>query len=357
MATILLEDGTFLFGDSFGAEGDAVAEIVFNTSMTGYQEILTDPSYCGQAVLFTYPLIGNYGICVEENESLQPFVTALFVREYVDYVGQGNRYSLGQFLRENGIIGICALDTRMITRKIRKQGSMKCAFSTFDKTCDQLYSQLLLPLPRDQVARSSTKSIHISPNFGRRVVLLDCGSKHSIIRELSSRGCEVVSVPYNTSAADILRLRPSGVVLSNGPGDPKDLPEVVEMIKLLVGKVPIFGICLGHQLLALASGADTEKMKFGHRGGNHPVKELETDRVNITAQNHGFAVKASSLEGTDLVATHVAINDGSVAGLRHKHLPIFSVQFHPESAPGPRDSTYLFDQFFKMIVQEERVHA
>jgi carbamoyl-phosphate synthase small subunit len=310
----------------------------------------------------TYPLIGNYGIARDDNESLKPHAHGLIVREYAEYASNWrNEMSLGDFLKEYGIIGISGIDTRMLTRKLRLHGTMKGVITTYDEPLEELKERLGTPLMHDQVARVSTKSIHIAPNSGKRVVLVDFGAKHNILRELVERNCEVISVPYNTAAEEILRFRPDGVMLSNGPGDPKDVPEAIEMIQKLLGKVPIFGICLGHQLFALACGADTEKMKFGHRGGNHPVKELETGRTVITSQNHGYAVNPDSVKGTELTITHVALNDGTVEGLAHKHLPAFSVQYHPESAPGPLDSGYLFDRFHELMEsfarKGEMVHA
>ncbi|SEN16829.1 carbamoyl phosphate synthase small subunit [Lihuaxuella thermophila] len=361
-ARLLLEDGTLFTGTSFGAEGISIGEVVFNTSMTGYQEILTDPSYCGQIITMTYPLIGNYGLSRDDNESLRPYAHGLIVREHAEYASNWrNEYSLAYFLKEYGIIGISGIDTRMLTRKLRMHGTMKGIITTGDESAEELTERLQTPLMRDQVARVSTKSIHISPSYGKRVVLMDFGAKHNIVRELVERNCEVISVPYNTTAEEILRFRPDGVMLSNGPGDPKDVPEAIETIKKLLGKVPVFGICLGHQLLALACGADTEKLKFGHRGGNHPVKELATGRTVMTSQNHGYAVNPDSVKGTDLVISHINLNDGTVEGLEHKKFPAFSVQYHPESAPGPLDSGFLFDRFHELMEsfaqKGEEVHA
>jgi carbamoyl-phosphate synthase small subunit len=361
-ARLLLEDGTLFTGTSFGAEGISIGEVVFNTSITGYQEVLTDPSYCGQIITMTYPLIGNYGLSRDDNESMRPYAHGLIVREHAEYASNWrNEYSLGYFLKEYGIIGISGIDTRMLTRKLRLHGTMKGIITTGNESVEELKERLKTPLMRDQVARVSTKSIHISPSYGKRVVLMDFGAKHNIVRELVERNCEVISVPYNTTAEEILRFRPDGVMLSNGPGDPKDVPEAIETIKKLLGKVPIFGICLGHQLLALACGADTEKLKFGHRGGNHPVKELATGRTVITSQNHGYAVNPDSVKGTDLVISHIALNDGTVEGLEHKKFPAFTVQYHPESAPGPLDSGYLFDRFHELMEsfarKGEKAHA
>jgi carbamoyl-phosphate synthase small subunit len=350
-ARLLLQDGTLFTGTSFGAEGETIGEVVFNTSMTGYQEVLTDPSYCGQIVTMTYPLIGNYGFARDDNESLRPYAHGFIVREHAEFASNWrNEATISQWLKEYGIIGISGIDTRMLTRKLRLHGTMRGLLTTGNESTEELLERLnQAPVMHDQVARVSIKDIHISPNVGKRVVLVDFGAKHNIQRELVERGCEVVSVPYNTTAEEILRFRPDGVMLSNGPGDPKDVPEAIRMIQKLLGRVPIFGICLGHQLFALACGANTEKLKFGHRGGNHPVKELATGRTVITAQNHGYAVSSTSVEGTDLTITHIALNDGTVEGLEHKKLPAFSVQYHPESAPGPLDSGYLFDRFIDLM--------
>lgn len=348
-ARLLLEDGTLLMGESFGAEGIKRGEVVFNTSMSGYQEILTDPSNCGQIIVMTCPLIGNCGMTRYDFESLRPHALGLLVREYAEYASNWQKEkTLGSFLKEYGLIGISGLDTRMLTRKIRAHGTMKGIITTGRESLSELNEMMKVPLMRDQVARVSTKSIHISPNNGKRVVLVDFGAKHNIQRKLVEQNCEVMTVPYNTTAEEILRLFPDGVLLSNGPGNPKDVPEAIHMIKQLIGKIPIFGIGLGHQLIALGCGADTEKMKYGHRG-NQPVKELKTGRVMITPQNHGYVVKEESLEKTELDVTHLSLNDGTVEGLQHRRFPCFSVQFHPESAPGPRDSEDLFDCFYRQM--------
>lgn len=366
-ARLLLEDGTLFVGESFGAEGTSVGEVVFNTSMTGYQEIVTDPSYCGQMVTLTYPLIGNYGFTRDDDESIRPYAFGLIVREYAEYMSNWRQEdSIDEWLKMHKIVGISGIDTRMLTRKIRLHGTMRGILTTGTASIEELQEVLKnTPVMRDQVKNVSTRSVHISPNTGKRVVLMDFGSKHNIQRELSERNCEVISVPYHIKAEEILRYRPDGVLLSNGPGDPKDVPEAIETIRNLLGKVPIFGICLGHQLFALACGADTEKLKFGHRGGNHPVKELATGRTMMTAQNHGYAVNTESVQQTKLRISHVALNDGTVEGLEHTEVPAFSVQYHPESAPGPLDSGYLFDRFMDLMEQEhgsqvgkgEKVHA
>jgi carbamoyl-phosphate synthase small subunit len=337
-------------GVSFGATGETVGEVVFTTGMSGYQEVLTDPSYCGQIVTMTFPLIGNYGINRDDMETLRPFVRGFIVREHAEHPSNWRcETRIDDWLKEWGIIGIAGVDTRMLTRKIRVRGTMKGLITTGDEPIEVLKERLNVPLRRDQVAQVSTKSIYTVPGFGKRVVLMDFGAKYGIQRELVRRNCDVIVVPWNTTVEEIDRFHPDGILLSNGPGDPKDVPEAVETVRCLLGRYPIFGICLGHQLLALACGADTVKMKFGHRGCNHPVKELATGKTVITSQNHGYTVRVDSLTGTGLEVTHIALNDGTVEGLRHTVYPAFSVQYHPEAAPGPVDSNYLFDQFLDLI--------
>lgn len=360
-ARLILEDGTECVGVSIGAAAESFGEVVFNTGLTGYQEVLSDPSYCGQIVVMTYPLIGNYGVNRDDFEAVRPFIHGFVVREHCDEPSNWrNSQTLGELLKSYGIPGIAGVDTRMLTRKIRHYGTLRGVITTSDTPTEQIVARLKeTPLMTDQVSRVSTKSVFSCPGTGHRIVLVDFGSKHGILRELTKRGCDVVVVPYNVTAEEIRRLQPDGILLSNGPGDPKDVPEAIEMIANILGEYPLFGICLGHQLFALASGADTEKMKFGHRGGNHPVKELTTGRTYITSQNHGYAVTEASIRGTGLEITHIALNDGTVEGLRNVQKQAFSVQYHPEAAPGPYDSSYLFDQFLEMVAQakEEKAHA
>ncbi|MFC6331336.1 glutamine-hydrolyzing carbamoyl-phosphate synthase small subunit [Paenibacillus septentrionalis] len=350
-ARLLLEDGTLFTGVSFGAETEKIGEVVFNTGMTGYQELLSDPSYCGQIVTMTYPLIGNYGITRDDFEAVRPNLFGMAVRRYEPIPSNWrSQFSLGELLKEYEIPGIAGIDTRMLTRKIRQFGSMRGLLTTGQEQVEELLERLTSsPVPHDQVARTSTNVVYSVPGRKERIVVLDCGSKNGIVHELSQRNCDIIVVPHTTTADQIRRLAPDGVQLSNGPGDPKDNLHVVETIKQLLGEFPIFGICLGHQLLALACGADTSKLKFGHRGGNHPVKELETGRCYITSQNHSYAVTEESIQSTDLVVTHINNNDKTIEGLKHKTHPAFSVQYHPEAAPGPNDSSYLFDQFIEMI--------
>ncbi|MCE5167861.1 glutamine-hydrolyzing carbamoyl-phosphate synthase small subunit [Paenibacillus profundus] len=350
-ARLLLEDGTLFTGAAFGADGESAGEVVFNTGITGYQEVLSDPSYCGQIVTMTYPLIGNYGITRDDFEAIRPYVHGFVVRRHeVTPSNWRAEYTVDRLLKEYGIVGISGIDTRMLTRKLRHFGTMKGILTTGSQPVDELKEMLgVTELMRDQVARTSTKQLFSSPGDKERIVLVDFGAKSGILRELTKRGCDVVVVPHDTTAEEIRRLRPDGIQLSNGPGDPKDVPHAVNMIQELLGEIPIFGICLGHQLFALACGADTGKLKFGHRGGNHPVKELATNRCYITSQNHGYTVVEESVQGTDLVVTHINNNDKTIEGLKHANMPAFSVQYHPEAAPGPYDSSYLFDDFIEMI--------
>jgi carbamoyl-phosphate synthase small subunit len=352
-ARLLLEDGTLFSGKSFGADAEMTGEVVFNTGITGYQEVLSDPSYCGQIVTMTYPLIGNYGITRDDFESIRPFVHGFVVRRHEPVPSNWRaEYSVDSLLKEYGIPGISEIDTRMLTRIIRHYGTMKGILTTSNKPVEELKEMLgdtTIAELRNQVAKTSTPQMFTSPGSKERIVLVDFGAKSGILRELTSRGCDVMVVPHDTTADEIRRLHPDGIQLSNGPGDPKDVPYAVDMVKELLGEYPIFGICLGHQLFALAAGADTEKLKFGHRGGNHPVKELASGRCYITSQNHGYTVNEESVKGTDLEVTHINNNDKTIEGLKHSKFPAFSVQYHPEAAPGPHDSSYLFDQFLEMI--------
>ncbi len=349
-ARLILEDGLEFVGEGFGATGESFGEVVFNTGMTGYQEVLTDPSYCGQIVTMTYPLIGNYGVNVDDMESQRPHVFGFVVREFSPEPSHFMAMaSLEDYLIRYGIIGISGIDTRKLTRAIRNEGTMKAVLTTNDTPIEELLRRLEEPLMRDQIDRVTTPTIYRAPGEGKRVVAMDFGMKSGVVRSLLARGCDVVVVPARTTAEEILLWKPDGVMLSNGPGDPRDAEYAITTVKNLLGKVPVFGICLGHQLLALACGATTEKMRFGHRGVNHPVKDLRTGRVAISSQNHGYMVDSKSLEGTDLVLTHINQNDGTVEGLAHAKYPAFCVQYHPEARPGPDDSDYLFDDFMRMM--------
>ncbi len=392
-AILALEDGTYFSGYAFGAEGERSGEVVFNTGMTGYQEVLTDPSYRGQIVTMTYTQIGNYGINPEDVESWQPWVEGFVVRENSPiYSNWRADQSLSEYLRQHGIIGIEDIDTRMLTRHIRDVGAQIGVISTEDLDPDSvaekarqaprlvgrdLAQEVTCQRPRrwgqngydDKELPAAQLSLGIAapprrwvaqdvPGAGSslrgywetyRVVVVDCGVKQNILRHLYRRGCDPIAVPATTTAEEILACEPDGVVLSNGPGDPEPLTYVIDTAADLIGKVPLFGICLGQQILALAFGGKTYKLKFGHRGVNHPVKNLETGQIDITTQNHGFCVDLDSIEGTGLKLTHINLNDMSAEGLRHEELPVFSVQFHPEAGPGPHDANYLFGDFVELM--------
>lgn len=350
---IVLEDGEEYLGYGFGANKEAICEIVFNTSVVGYQEIVSDPSYTYQMVVMTYPLIGNYGITDDDYETNKPTIGGLIVREYND-IPSNFRYTktLSEYLEENNIPGISGIDTRKLTRSIRNKGSRKVIITNITTTKEQALEKLNnTSIPSDAVSKVSCKKIWYSrtANAKYNVVAVDCGIKLNIIRSLNKRGCNVTIVPYNTSYEDIVCLKPDGVFFSNGPGNPEDVPEVISLIKQLKGKYPIFGICLGHQLISLSYGAKTYKLKFGHRGGNHPVKNLKTGKIEITSQNHSYAVYEDSLKKTKLQATHINVLDNTIEGVECIKDKIFCVQYHPESAPGPQDSSYLFDQFIDII--------
>ena len=353
---IILEDGQEYYGYGFGADKSSVLEIVFNTSMVGYQEILSDPSYTYQAVVMTYPLIGNYGMADDDYERDTPTLGALIVREYNDEPSNfRSNASLSEVMKKHGIPGIYGIDTRKLNRSIRDYGSRKVlitdASTTLEKGLTILRTTHIL---NDAVSCVSCDKLMSScaekPKY--HVVAIDCGMKRNIVRSLNKRGCNVTIVPWNTPAERITALEPDGIFISNGPGDPTDVPQTIETIKKLLGKYPIFGICLGHQIISLAYGAKTYKLKFGHRGGNHPVRNLETNKIEITSQNHSYAVDAASLAQTPLVVTHINLLDHTVEGVKCDKDHVFSVQYHPESAPGPQDSAYLFDRFINMMEEQ-----
>ena len=350
---IVLEDGEEYLGYKFGADKEAICEIVFNTSMVGYQEIVSDPSYTYQMVVMTYPLIGNYGITDEDYETKQPSIGAMVVREYND-MPSNFRYTktLSEYLEENDVPGIYGVDTRKLTRSIREKGSRKAIITDIDVSKEEALKKLkAYEIPKDAVSKVSSKKRWYSrtSNAIYNVVAVDCGIKLNIVRSLNKRGCNVTIVPYNMPVQDIINLKPDGIFLSNGPGNPEDVTEVINLVKELKGKYPIFGICLGHQMISLAYGAKTYKLKFGHRGGNHPVINLETDKIEITSQNHSYAVDEESLKKTRLVPTHKNVLDNTIEGVECKEDKVFSVQYHPESAPGPQDSSYLFDKFIELM--------
>lgn len=347
---LILDDGSIFHGEILN-DAQAVGEVVFNTGMTGYQEVLTDPSYCGQIVTMTYPLIGNYGVAPIFDQSRQPYVRGFIMSELCQEPSNWqSKGTLLGYLTENGIPCLYGVDTRAITRRIRSKGTMKGVIVPGDTPDEEIQKLLKCDLPKDLVKEVTTKEIYTMPGSGPHVVVMDFGIKRNILHSMAGIGLNLTVVPADTTVDAILALNPDAVFLSNGPGDPKDVSYAIDTIKQLLTKnIPLFGICLGHQLLALALGANTYKLKFGHRGSNHPVKDLAKGRVFITSQNHGYAVDEVSLEGKGLVVTHRAVNDGTVEGMRHTSLPVFSVQYHPEAAPGPDDNTYLFDEFIKMI--------
>lgn len=356
---IVLEDGVEFYGYGFGTDAEVVAEVVFNTSMAGYQEILSDPSYTGQAVVMTYPLIGNYGMCADDYETDRPTVSAMIVREYNDEPSNFRSVNtLEQIMNTYGIVGLAGVDTRALARHIRDKGTCKALITNAELPSAVAVEKLKdTVLPTNQVAQVSSKILWKSPveKAWYHIVAVDCGMKRNIVRSLNARCCDVTVVPWNITAEEVREIAPDGLFISNGPGNPEDAGPVIELVRKLRGELPIFGICLGHQIIALSYGAKTYKLKFGHRGGNHPVKNLLTGKVEITSQNHSYAVDADSLNGTGLTVTHRNILDNTVEGLKCEKDRVFSVQYHPESAPGPQDSAYLFDEFITMM--EDARHA
>ncbi len=357
-AFLILEDGHVFTGRSIGSTREAVSEIVFNTSMTGYLEVLTDPSYAGQAVVMTYPLIGNYGICYEDMESERPWVDGFIVRELSRMPSNFRcEDTIQNFLEKNDIPGICGIDTRALTKILRESGTMNGMITTNENyDMDEVMKKLKAYSTGDEVSKVTCREKSVLPGAGYKVALLDLGAKRNIARSLNERGCEVTIYPSFTTAEEIIASNPDGIMLSNGPGDPKACAQVIKEIrKLYETDIPIFAICLGHQLMALATGADTFKLKYGHRGGNHPVKDMETGRVYISSQNHGYAVNPESLDPKVAVPAFTNVNDGTNEGLKYVGKNIFTVQYHPEACPGPQDSSYLFDRFLKMM--EEKKNA
>lgn len=355
-AILVLEDGRTFHGASFGADGETFGEMVFNTSMSGYQEILTDPSYAGQIVCMTYPLIGNYGVNEQDVESRRPWVEGFVVKEASRIRSNWrSTETLDDYLREHGIVGIEKIDTRALVRHIRDKGAMRAGISSVDIDAASLLKKVLASPDMKDRELASTVTADEAFDYPamdatrHHIVAYDFGVKTNSLREFAKFGCKVTVVPADTTAEEVLALRPDGIFLSNGPGDPASMSKVIDEIKkLAASEKPMFGICLGHQLIGQAFGGKTFKMKFGHRGGNQPIKNLTTGKVEITSHNHGFAVDPESLPA-DVEVTHINLNDNTVAGLRHKTLPVFSVQYHPESAPGPHDSEYLFERFVELM--------
>jgi carbamoyl-phosphate synthase small subunit len=345
-AKLILENGMEFQGNAIGYLEETVGEVVFNTGMTGYQEVLTDPSYFGQIVTMTYPLIGNYGLNLEDMESSSPKVKGFIVREACDYPNNFRcEMKLADYLKNNKIMALEKVDTRALTKVLRNSGTMKGIITLEELSEAYVEKKLKNFSNKTAVEQVTTKESYTLEGEGKHVAVLDFGIKENILRSFKKRGCKLTVFPANTCSEDIMKVNPDTIFLSNGPGDPEDLTEAIENIKALVGEKPIVGICLGHQLLALALGGKTSKLKFGHRGCNHPVKDIEANRVYITSQNHGYYVKQLP---ENMVATHVSMNDETIEGMRHKTLPIFSVQFHPEACPGPRDVNYIFDKFLEV---------
>ena len=376
-AWLVLEDGTAFRGRAVGAEGEAFGEVVFNTSMTGYQEVLTDPSYKGQVVCMTYPHIGNYGVNEEDVESRQPWVEGFVMRELSPIASNfRSQEPLDAYLKRHRVVAIDRVDTRALTLTLRQQGSMKGGISTTEQDPERLWERVrACPdiVGRDLVkevtcaapfdwplegqgagGKGRGASLGGSPRSKRHVVVMDYGVKYNILRQLDGLECRVTVMPASATAQEVLARQPDAVVLSNGPGDPAAVPYAIEAIRALMGRVPMLGICLGHQLLGLACGGRTFKLKFGHHGGNHPVQDCATGKVEITTQNHNFAVEVESIPGHQVELTHKNLNDGTVEGMRHRELPILGLQYHPEAAPGPHDARYLFQRFLDLV---EEIHV
>lgn len=345
-ANLILENGMVFEGRAFGHIEETVGEVVFNTGMTGYQEVFTDPSYYGQIVTMTYPLIGNYGLNLQDGESSCPKVKGIIVSEACEYPSNFRcEINLQDYLKNNKIMALERIDTRALTKILRTSGTMKGIITLEELSEGYIKDKLTLFSNKEAVKKVTTDKKYTIEGMGKHVAIMDFGIKNNIIRSFKERGCKITVFPANSSHRDILSINPDSIFLSNGPGDPQDLIEVIGNIKELIGRKPIIGICLGHQLLALALGGKTAKLKYGHRGCNHPVKNLEENRVYITSQNHGYYVSEAP---KDMVVTHISMNDNTIEGMRHKTLPIYSIQFHPEACPGPKDADALFDRFLEI---------
>ncbi|HJA72641.1 MAG TPA: glutamine-hydrolyzing carbamoyl-phosphate synthase small subunit [Candidatus Limosilactobacillus faecipullorum] len=355
---LVLEDGMVFAGQAFGAATTTLGEVVFSTGMTGYQESITDQSYVNQILVFTNPLIGNYGINFDDNESLEPGIKGVVCHHLARRPSNWrNQQSLGDFLTDHQIPGLQGIDTRELVRHLRSAGTLRGMLTDDVSDLPAIITQLKAATPtKGSIAAVSTKSVYPNPGYQRNIVVVDFGVKQSILRELAKWDCNVVVVPYNTTAKQIANLHPDGILLSNGPGDPMEMTDAIKMIAEVEKHYPVFGICMGHQLFALANGARTYKMKFGHRGFNHPVRDLANGKTYFTSQNHGYAVDAASIEGTQLTVSQVEVNDGTVEGLRHKQYPAFSLQFHPDAAPGPHDAAGLFDTFIQLVDEQKEAH-
>lgn len=358
---LVLEDGSVYAGEAFGADRSTRGEVVFTTGMTGYQEAITDQSYANQILVFTNPLIGNYGVNLDDYESLEPKIKGVICHQVARHPSNWRMQdTLPNFLDQRGIPGIQGIDTRELVRKLRQHGTLRGAIVDNIDELAELLKKIKASHPTANIiSQVSTKSPYPNPGTKRNIVVIDFGIKHSILRELAERECNVIVLPYTATAQQVLNLKADGILLSNGPGDPEEMEGAAAMVAEVEKHLPLFGICMGHQVFALANGAKTYKMKFGHRGFNHPVRNIATGEIDFTSQNHGYAVDPQSIDSTKLLVTHEEVNDGTIEGLRHKQYPAFSVQFHPDAAPGPHDAGSLFDDFISMVDQQrsERTNA
>lgn len=354
MKYLILEDGSVYEGDGFGEDCESTGEVVFTTGMTGYQEAISDQSYAGQILVFTNPLIGNYGVNLSDYESLRPEIKGVICHQLARFPDSWRmQETLPEYLKTIGVAGIQGIDTRSLVKKLRLHGTLRGKISDTVDNIDAIVDELKNNSFTGMISKVSTKTAYPVPGAKRNVVVIDFGLKHSILNELSKRGCNCIVLPAFTSAEKVLSYHPDGILLSNGPGDPKEMGDAIKMVQEVEQHLPLMGICMGHQIFALANGANTYKMKFGHRGFNHPVREIATGNIGFTSQNHGYAVDRDTIDTDKLMITHVEVNDGTIEGLQHKHYPAFSVQFHPDATPGPHDEESLFDFFMQMIDQRK----